>query len=786
MKKLQLFFIFALITSTLTQDTDKCTTGFENALLHLCQDRDGSCNYNPNLLETCSSITNNECSKGDGDSSICSYIFPNDFPAKKCYYSYAADTLNKCLSLDTTCADFHNYVKSNSVLSERDFCSRLKTSGINQICLLSNDKQCSPFYESCDVVPTAICQDNSVTKLLSNYIQECYWNGETCTSRDRTCDSDLNNLNEDECLNLKTSNPDISKCVYIRGICKAMPLCETSNTPTMEASCTSIIPLKNKGKFDAEVDFQYKCKFVEAAGTTPASCKKELRKCEEYLVTDVTDPSICISLNATDENKRCVYVDSSSSCKQEYKTCELYSEKEINKNRNDCEHLIMNEENTKCVYNVEEDICVTERNYTSCSEYEGISQKICESIVPSIHTKCILDKDSKCKERALHCSEAFDYESCLYYATATTSNKRCVYDSRKSQIGKRCYEEYLRCEDYIPINNNNNDCSNIKLLDGKYCEWDYSRERCITKNKTCSEVFTKEECNLIAKSGVSNPDKLVCRWLEYDNSGNPTTEPDPSGGSGTVPTFACRETYKYCSDYRGTVDTFCDNNIKPYNETEDKIDITLKCKYEDGRCERIPKECSEANGNPVLCALISPKIQDNDIKYCAYIGNNCETHFKKCEYWKNSGITGRTCENNKPENYLNYPCATKNVDGKTTCYTQKVCNAIPSTLTDYENICHSVEYDCEISSNGCTTKTEYDCDDIKFYKDSEENADICKNKEASLPYKICTLKEDRSGCEEILNISYTPIPLDNTTPENNASSLENRIHLILILLCLLI
>jgi hypothetical protein len=448
----------------------------------------------------------------------------------------------------------------------------------------------------------------------------------------------------------------------------------------------------------------------------------------------------------------------------------------------------MNEENTKCVYNIEEDICVTERNYTSCSEYEGISRKICESIIPSTHSKCILDKDSKCKERALRCSEAFDYESCLYYATATTSNKRCFYDSRSGiQIGKRCYEEYLRCEDYIPINNNNY-CSNIKLLDGKRCEWDSSRERCITINKTCSEAESKEECNLIAKSGVSNPDKLVCRWLEYDDSGDPTYETGSSGGSSTVPTYACRETYKYCSDYRGTVPNFCNNNIKPYNETEDKIDITLKCEYEDGKCERVHKKCSEADGNPVLCALISPKIQDNDIKYCAYIDNKCETHFKKCEYWKSSGITGRTCSNNKPENYLDSPCATKTDGGKTICYTQKVCNVfqdISSSLTDYENICHSVEYDCELSSNGCTTKTEYDCDDIKFYKDSEENAEICKNKEASLPYKICTLKEDRSGCEEILNLSYTATPLDNTTPGNNASSLENRIHIILILLCLL-
>jgi hypothetical protein len=98
------------------------------------------------------------------------------------------------------------------------------------------------------------------------------------------------------------------------------------------------------------------------------------------------------------------------------------------------------------------------------------------------------------KERAFLCSEVFDEENCLYYAKASINNKRCAYDSSRVDP---CYEEYIKCEDYL--GNDSTICTDIKLYDGKKCV--FESDRCRTKNKTCSEVTTKEECKMIALSG---------------------------------------------------------------------------------------------------------------------------------------------------------------------------------------------------------------------------------------------------------------------------------------------
>ena len=263
-----------------------------------------------------------------------------------------------------------------------------------------------------------------------------------------------------------------------------------------------------------------------------------MRYCEEYTGTD---ENTCIGLKANDTNKRCVYDERetvTNKCKEVYKTCELYSEYTLDKARVGCEGLILLEENNICVFDIEEDKCMTRINYTSCEEYEGNEKQICESIQLITYSKCVLDKDLKCNERAFLCSEVFDEENCLYYAKASINNKRCAYDS--SRIDP-CYEEYIKCEDYL--GNDSTICTEIKLYDGKKCV--FESDRCRTKNKTCSEVTTKEECKMIALSGSSNPDKRVCDYFEEDTF--------------TPPREYCMETYKYCSDYRGTNQTFCEN-----------------------------------------------------------------------------------------------------------------------------------------------------------------------------------------------------------------------------------
>ena len=760
MKTLQFIFIFTIIRFCFSDD--KCTTGYESLLKNKCQDN--SCTYQPDYNEICISITNNDCSKGDGYQNSCPHIFHKDFPKLKCDYNSVED---ECVPIDTSCGDFNSVVSIPDFVRDKDLCASFKAP-IGQRCLLSNTLSCTSYADSCD--NSSPCTSGF---LLSDYKTLCVSkDGGGCESKARTCTtSGFKNVNKDICSSLKSSDTLHQVCVYSDNICKAEYLCENYPNPSNQDECESIIPLTSTTN-GYEYDYKSKCVFVEAQGTNPARCRieRETRTCSEYNGNDL---SICKDLKTKDSNKRCVI--KGSSCVEEYKTCESYSQNELRKTRTVCEGLTMLEDNVKCVYNIEEDKCLTEKNYTSCEEYDdGISKKICESIKPTPHSRCILDKDSKCKERAFLCSEVFDSENCLYYAKPSTSNKRCAYDSSRPDV---CYEEYLKCEDYI--GKDSTICQKIQLFDGKKCEFDYITERCRTKNKTCSEAHSKEECNLIAESGVLNPDRKVCRYIqkpEYDDSGNFIKTVD-----------VCMETYKYCSDFRESNRYFCENYIKPFNEEEDKIDITSKCKYEDGRCQKVPKECSEADGNPVLCSLISPKIQDHEVKYCAYIGNQCKLQFKKCEDWDPTDPI--SCSDIIPENYLDKPCERKLVNGEQTCAKKDVCNLFPSTssisvLQVFSNLCHSIGHDCKLELEGCITIEEDSCQDIEFYKDDPDNEKICKDKGASDPYKNCVLKEDKSGCEEIINISYQS-PFEPQIEENSSGFIAKGINLLLILLCIL-
>jgi len=799
MKNLQLLLlIFALIGYCFTDDTDKCTTGFEQALKDKCEDINETCSYQPTYPEICISKIYNDCSNGDGDLNICTKIFHNDFPEKKCYYTSS----NECDPQETVCSDFDNIIIRDIRLEEREFCSKFKSGNTQKICLLDNGLSCSAYYINCNGLSNAECTSND---LIQNYAQECYWEGDpstgSCQSRQRICDPTLLNVKEDECDRLLPSRltTENRKCIYSSNQCKAETSCENLVGSLNDEICLKNPPIIQKGSGTGyEFDYKHKCKFVAGSpSSTPPTQDKcildtELRTCEEY---EGSDPSICIGLKAKDTtNKRCVF--KNRRCKEEYSTCEKYSENTLRKTKTECEGLKLLEENDKCIFNIEEDKCVTSTNYTTCEEYEGLSQVICESIKPSAHSRCILDKDSKCKERAFLCSEVFDSENCLYYATASLSNKRCAYDINYRNNGHDniCYEEYLRCEDYL--GDDSDACENIKLYDGKKCKFDSKSNRCRTYNKTCSEAYSKEECKLIAKSGVSNPDKKVCLWLNerFRESGS---------GSGSVSytyKYTCKETYKYCSDYREGNDYFCENYINPFIETEDKIEITSKCVKIGSRCYKVPKECKDAGTNPFLCSLISPKIKDNNKMYCAFIGGSCTLQFKKCEYWENLATSTYfpalpDCENTIPENYLDKPCVYKNINGENKCLTKDVCNVYSTAvnnptiagtpdITDIENLCKSVSHDCEYSSAGCTTKKEYSCQDIKFYKDTEENEEICKNITASEPYKICSLKDDRSGCEELINLEYTPSGTTTTTSEESKGFYFKGINFIIILLYL--
>ena len=80
MKNLQLILVFAIIGNCLTDDTDKCTTGFEQVLKDRCEAVNETCNYQPSYNEIClSKINNDDCSMGDRKGDICRKILNLNF-----------------------------------------------------------------------------------------------------------------------------------------------------------------------------------------------------------------------------------------------------------------------------------------------------------------------------------------------------------------------------------------------------------------------------------------------------------------------------------------------------------------------------------------------------------------------------------------------------------------------------------------------------------------------------------------------------------------------------------
>ncbi len=721
--------------------SDECADEFQQLIKTQCENINSTCRFH-DFNEKCIA-TVDECSKGNGDPYFCQHIIPSTFPQKKCKYY----TNSSCLLEDTVCSDFNNGIAGITFdrLKNRSLCDGFKASD-DKKCFLDNDRTCKEFFVSCGDA-TSSC----ITNLIS-YTNRCKLDGSgNCVSSEkRDCDSTVENVYENECHELVSSNTN-KKCVYEEssGQCSAV---FTSCKFYDQYSCDYKKPLIEKDN-KYYYDLSKICKY-DSQETGSEKCKPEYVSCRSYTGDD---KDICPNLKVSDSTtKRCVYDPTSTSriCKEEYLSCKLYSDLEISKTREGCESVILGDSNKKCIYINEIDKCIETELFSTCEEYKGTDKYICESIInPTNHTKCYLEKDRTCKERMFNCTDATTEEDCLYYAKPVNSRKRCVYSSGT------CYEEYQRCEDYLSIEETET-CSGLTMHNGKQCYTDSISGLCRTKNKTCGSANDEDECNLIAQSGVSDPDKKVCQY----NSG-------------------CEENYKYCSDYRGTNGPTC-SGIKPYDDSGNKIDRAFKCTIDEPKvgCEKISKTCGEAGNDPILCSLISPNIKDNNIKYCAFIGSSCTEQYKACENITQSLESDFTnvCEGNIPQNYLTRHCKVNNDGDK--CISKKTCEEFGSTsYNSKKRLCENIP-NCTYSSGSCKKTDPIEtCEDVEFLILSDNNEETCQNIETNNPNTKCALKEDKRGCEEIV-IKPTP---NNTTQDNSSWFLTKGIQHLILLLCLL-
>ena len=358
----------------------------------------------------------------------------------------------------------------------------------------------------------------------------------------------------------------------------------------MESSLKRM-PVDTTGKAN-EFNYFQKCVWDSTASY---KCFETDRKCSDYNPNIEGDDERCFKFKTSDDSKyECAFEITESGtkrCYEKYKTCKIYNDNTFGKSRSGCQNSQLNLNIEKeCDYILGKDVCQDKKNYTTCSEYNETGEKdriICESIKsPTNNLYCVLDKDDQCVEREPLCSEVSDQEECLHIAKASDANKKCAYD------GSKCYEEYIRCEDYLGTYSYN--CTNIRLYNGQQCEFDFQSNRCRTRNKFCLEARTEEECQLMKKAniGVSDSNRKVCGIYSYS-----TSEIDGAGNSFSVDHY-CEETFKYCSDYKGDDDDFCER-IKPYDVTGVKIDTHYKCIMENYKCQKVPKDCGNAGKNPI-------------------------------------------------------------------------------------------------------------------------------------------------------------------------------------------
>ena len=778
MKTLQLLLIFAIIGYCFTDETeiDECETQFHEILKTKCA-AIGSCTLND---EYKSCMETKECTSVDKDN--CLNTIPPKLHLEKCALNAAGTA---CQTTEKLCSDYNIFGRRSS---SGDDCTKLTPpTGQGDRCILKSTTpdRCEPHFNECSSITAD--SDKCGRNIPKDLQYKCGWDSSKnpkCQTILRNCIySDVFIANKTICHGLKLTDSDETErakkqCIYNGGTCEGVyKLCDHYSN-SGQTTCESSLPVNQEGNY---YDYTKKCTYD---GTRTVKCQSADRLCTELTGVPTTELSddFCEKLATGDTNKRCIY--KGTTCQLEYKTCELYNEKEIEKTEAGCEGIILEDKNTKCTYIPMEDKCETRQIYETCDSYKGKDKEICESIISqNTHSNCILDKDSTCKERPLLCSETTDVDDCIYYATASDTNKRCAYDNGPTPTHTpRCYEEYARCEDYL--GNDTTICEAIRLYNGNKCE--FINDRCRSKYKICSEALTEEECKLINVTGVTDPDRKVCAYINYNfREEVPPVNPPGPPTYRTVTLHYCAETYKYCSDYRGSDTQNC-TNIKPYDESGNNLDKYFKCDDIANTyvgCEKVPIECEDAGDNAILCAEYSPKIKDSSVKYCAFYGDTCTTQFKTCEAVVNVPSDDYSkCTDNIIENYITKECTYSG--GK--CKKRNDCNSF--NIDSYAELCKSINTNCSYDSinDKCKTYPKI-CTSIKFYPGIEGTEEICNSIEINEPYMICSLREDKSGCEKKYRESrYSSTGASNQDSSSSSSGfIEKGIHLIMILLCLL-
>lgn len=315
MKKIQILILLSLLYIINYAQSLDCSSNFESSVkssctniyinsTHSCQYSNGQCNFNYKL---CSSYKGN-------DETICKSII-------------LSSEYNKCIMKGTTCTQVN---KECDDYEEGLICSSL-SAGTNKRCRLI-DNECKIHYDKCEDFKTDVDETKCEANIPSNSIHKCVWTEGQCKEVNKKCKEVT--ASTSYCNQLPTSDDTNKICISSNYGCdeqyKTCALYNEKESSKTKNGCESI------NIYDDLTQSFDDTKLCSFEGTT---CSVRDKQCSDFSYSGST----CKSFTPKDTNKICVY--SNYQCKEQYKTCALYNEKESSKTKDGCESIkIYNDE----------------------------------------------------------------------------------------------------------------------------------------------------------------------------------------------------------------------------------------------------------------------------------------------------------------------------------------------------------------------------------------------------------------------------------------------------------
>ena len=572
-------------------------------------------------------------------------------------------------------------------------------------CLYTGNK-CELRFKGCSSytgTDKSVCANRVPDNTFENAYHKCELVGNKCEDVLKKCSDYEEGITDCEKLKAEEDN---QRCILNNNRCEShYNTCRLSSKD--QQTCEKNIPS----------DKSLECVWEGSV------CNEKTKKCKE---TKFYNDDDCYGLEVTD-SKNQICLGSDDGCKEQYKTCELYNEKVSNKKKEDCESLRYDGKNNyKCFF--KDGACSTG---TKCSDFTYESG--CKGFIPSDTDKRCSFINGVCKEiyktcelydtktkiddkKEADCKEIKEYDNSGYY--------KCVFDADKKSCGK---QKLTKCDHY-ETGMDESYCINIYLNDYKQCT--IKENNCIETYKDCprtAEKLSKENCEAIDLGNYY----YFCRYNEKDNG--------------------CYERLKDCS--LGKDESSCKSIILYEEDVGGVFNIkSSKCVWEKNACNEKPKECGDAQ-NAKECSLITPTSSN---KECIYLNGQCKEQYEDCEAYNNNGketIEQTVCESIVLAD-TSYKCVFQS-GTPTKCVQQKkysTCSEFKKD--DYEYVCTydsikftslSIDYKCAYSNSACS-EVQKNC--LELSNEPEVNEEICESAPTSGNNKYCSLKADKSGCEE--------------------------------------